>query len=496
MIEQGGLTFRAIQDVAATTIQSCWRGYRVRKPFQKRKTLYMRHEQLKRDMKRRSSVAQEEELKPQLMEAAMSSISLRAEYMKEPKSSTDNGRRRRALCHSTSSEPDGMFQLDLELQSQQTSVHCDDDDHFDHDDDYDDDSFFGVVDEMYYDDDSDEEDSLMLPTILEMSYPNEKDESSNNNHNQHTPSSRECTVIQETQMEPSEHTYLEQERKEKSQQKPEDINARIYEVLVKQTPNSASNFNRRSDHEADKFTEVTESNEASYNKPCKLSNKVVNNPTEENFKCAFVDCGKEIIVHQRTFEIASKERERRQMIRAKMEAATTIQRWYRRHRRIKQSEGSLDELRNDQQDLVRQIAALTIQLFWRKYLCRDYQQTLIHTTSSDNISRSRETTNISLPLSIASKPKKKESSARAVMDEAWTRRSRSSSRNSSTSFGKRQRSSFSPSTARKDTRSTATPRRGTSNKIRPIVPRTSKSASSQESDLNHRRKSRLNSWKS
>ena len=58
MIEQGALTINGIQDIAATTIQSCWRGYQVRKSFQNRKNLLMRHEQLK-DMKKRASAAKQ-----------------------------------------------------------------------------------------------------------------------------------------------------------------------------------------------------------------------------------------------------------------------------------------------------------------------------------------------------------------------------------------------------------------------------------------------------
>ena len=57
MIEQGALTINGIQDIAATTIQKCWRGYEVRKAFQNRKNLLMRHEQLK-GQKRASAAEQ------------------------------------------------------------------------------------------------------------------------------------------------------------------------------------------------------------------------------------------------------------------------------------------------------------------------------------------------------------------------------------------------------------------------------------------------------
>lgn len=58
MIEQGALTINGIQDIAATTIQKCWRGYNVRKAFKEEKPLFMRHELLK-DRRKRASVAEQ-----------------------------------------------------------------------------------------------------------------------------------------------------------------------------------------------------------------------------------------------------------------------------------------------------------------------------------------------------------------------------------------------------------------------------------------------------
>lgn len=58
MIEQGALTINGIQDIAATTIQKCWRGYAVRKAFENRKNQLMRHERLLKGKKRASAAEQ------------------------------------------------------------------------------------------------------------------------------------------------------------------------------------------------------------------------------------------------------------------------------------------------------------------------------------------------------------------------------------------------------------------------------------------------------
>ncbi|KAK7501506.1 hypothetical protein BaRGS_00007310 [Batillaria attramentaria] len=53
MIEQGALSITGIQDIAATKIQSAFRGYRVRKTFIERKKLLMKHEMLKKEAARK-----------------------------------------------------------------------------------------------------------------------------------------------------------------------------------------------------------------------------------------------------------------------------------------------------------------------------------------------------------------------------------------------------------------------------------------------------------
>ncbi|XP_060103772.1 inversin [Heteronotia binoei] len=49
MLEHGALSIAAIQDIAAVKIQAVYKGYKVRKAFQDRKNLLMKHEQLKKD---------------------------------------------------------------------------------------------------------------------------------------------------------------------------------------------------------------------------------------------------------------------------------------------------------------------------------------------------------------------------------------------------------------------------------------------------------------
>ena len=49
MLEHGALSIAAIQDIAAFKIQVVYKGYKVRKAFQERKNLLMKHEQLRKD---------------------------------------------------------------------------------------------------------------------------------------------------------------------------------------------------------------------------------------------------------------------------------------------------------------------------------------------------------------------------------------------------------------------------------------------------------------
>ncbi len=49
LLEHGALSITAIQDIAASSIQALYKGYKVRRAFRERKKLLMRHEQLRKD---------------------------------------------------------------------------------------------------------------------------------------------------------------------------------------------------------------------------------------------------------------------------------------------------------------------------------------------------------------------------------------------------------------------------------------------------------------
>uniref|UniRef100_A0A671MFU1 Inversin-like n=1 Tax=Sinocyclocheilus anshuiensis TaxID=1608454 RepID=A0A671MFU1_9TELE len=49
LLEHGALSIAAIQDIAASSIQALYKGYKVRRAFRERKKLLMRHEQLRKD---------------------------------------------------------------------------------------------------------------------------------------------------------------------------------------------------------------------------------------------------------------------------------------------------------------------------------------------------------------------------------------------------------------------------------------------------------------
>ena len=71
-------------------------------------------------------------------------------------------------------------------------------------------------------------------------------------------------------------------------------------------------------------------------------------------------------------ELARRERERLHLIRTKVNAAVLIQRWYRKWTLIRREHVERDlmllEVKNEQEELCREVAALTIQLAWRKHV--------------------------------------------------------------------------------------------------------------------------------
>lgn len=71
-------------------------------------------------------------------------------------------------------------------------------------------------------------------------------------------------------------------------------------------------------------------------------------------------------------ELARRERERLRLIRSKVNAAVLIQRWFRKwismRRERFQRDVVLLEVKNEQEELNKEVAALTIQLAWRKHV--------------------------------------------------------------------------------------------------------------------------------
>ena len=77
-------------------------------------------------------------------------------------------------------------------------------------------------------------------------------------------------------------------------------------------------------------------------------------------------------------ELARKERERLHLIRTKVNAAVTIQRWFRKWTSIKRERRERDMMMRDvtkeQEQLCEEVAALTIQLAWRKHMRTKFEK--------------------------------------------------------------------------------------------------------------------------
>ncbi|XP_018618490.2 inversin isoform X3 [Scleropages formosus] len=71
MLEHGALSIAAIQDIAASTIQAVYKGYKVRKAFRERKNLLMRHEQLRRDAAKKREEEQQRKREAELQGSAI-----------------------------------------------------------------------------------------------------------------------------------------------------------------------------------------------------------------------------------------------------------------------------------------------------------------------------------------------------------------------------------------------------------------------------------------
>ncbi|XP_043116979.1 inversin isoform X2 [Puntigrus tetrazona] len=66
LLEHGALSIAAIQDIAASSIQALYKGYKVRRAFRERKKLLMRHEQLRKDAAKKREEERRREAEQQL----------------------------------------------------------------------------------------------------------------------------------------------------------------------------------------------------------------------------------------------------------------------------------------------------------------------------------------------------------------------------------------------------------------------------------------------
>ena len=77
-------------------------------------------------------------------------------------------------------------------------------------------------------------------------------------------------------------------------------------------------------------------------------------------------------------ELARRERERLHLIRTKVNAAVIIQRWFRKWTSIKRERDErntmLRDVKNEQEEIIKEVAALTIQLAWRKHVRVEFEK--------------------------------------------------------------------------------------------------------------------------
>ncbi|XP_028835455.1 inversin-like isoform X1 [Denticeps clupeoides] len=66
LLEHGALSIAAIQDIAASSIQALFKGYRVRRAYRERKNLLMKHEQLRKDAAKKRGEERRREAEQQL----------------------------------------------------------------------------------------------------------------------------------------------------------------------------------------------------------------------------------------------------------------------------------------------------------------------------------------------------------------------------------------------------------------------------------------------
>ncbi|KAG5857009.1 hypothetical protein ANANG_G00013980 [Anguilla anguilla] len=91
MLEHGALSIAAIQDIAASTIQAVYKGYKVRKAFRERKNLLMRHEQLRKDVAKKREEEQRRREAEQQVSLAEAERKLKTLLVSEAESGGESG---------------------------------------------------------------------------------------------------------------------------------------------------------------------------------------------------------------------------------------------------------------------------------------------------------------------------------------------------------------------------------------------------------------------
>ncbi|XP_020627637.1 inversin-like [Orbicella faveolata] len=298
MIEQGALTINGIQDIAATTIQKCWRGYNVRKEFEDRKPLLVRHNRTLHGKKRASAAEQKRSLDlPEIQSPRIVSPSIREE---SHCSVYDSGISLEASTTDENQDKPCSTSSDERRRAQNDST----------------------ADEMFLSGDTAQENATerLVANLLHSSSEEQRSSSVNSSPRQG-----------------SENNF----------QNNSDLMRIISSVLLEENVeleegllfHDDKNFRRYSDPKRDL--------------PEKVPANKLHSVTSKS-------------------EVARRERERLHLIRTKVNAAVLIQRWYRKWTSIRREHIERDlmfsEVKNEQEELNREVAALTIQLAWRKHV--------------------------------------------------------------------------------------------------------------------------------
>ncbi|XP_060637474.2 inversin isoform X1 [Anolis sagrei] len=91
MLEHNALSIAAIQDIAAVKIQAVYKGYKVRKTFQNRKNLLMKHEQLRKDAAAKKREEENRRKASELQKETQNSVTGKDQVHQEDLSQTQKG---------------------------------------------------------------------------------------------------------------------------------------------------------------------------------------------------------------------------------------------------------------------------------------------------------------------------------------------------------------------------------------------------------------------